>query len=275
MNSRKKTLQMMPFYPRDYIAGTRGMTPAERGVYFDLLCLEWDAGGPLPKELTRLAAMVGVSNKRFRSLWRSIKNKFEHVPTGIINARLEDERNKALKRYAKTSEKASNAAVARWQQRSSPDAPSNAPSIHPQMLEASVKQCLGDAIHIQSPQPSGDKDPTQPFPQSGKGGRRATHSNPRARATNPRANGTNARALQNRSLEAWHEATTLIGQVIGRMDRTWLYVRDQCIDKLTFAAAEAVGCKAIAERDKFNTKELQARFRNEYERLVAQQESGR
>jgi hypothetical protein len=45
-----KSLAMLPFFPRDYLAATRHMSLAERGAYTDLLWLQWE-NGHLPNDV--------------------------------------------------------------------------------------------------------------------------------------------------------------------------------------------------------------------------------
>ena len=49
---------------------------------------------------------------------------------------------------------------------------------------------------------------------------------------------------------------------------TWAYVGEHCTDRLAVRAAESVGFRLIADRDKYTTTELQARFREAYEQQM-------
>jgi uncharacterized protein YdaU (DUF1376 family) len=62
------TLPMLPWYPRDYLAATRGMTLAERGAYTDMLFYAWNSGEPLPTDVNRIARMLGVPVKELREV---------------------------------------------------------------------------------------------------------------------------------------------------------------------------------------------------------------
>jgi uncharacterized protein YdaU (DUF1376 family) len=90
-----KALAMLPWFPRDYIAATRHMSLAERGAYTDLLFAQWE-NGPLPRELERLARIVGCPMEEFEGVWNAVKVKFIDTPHGIINERLEEHRTKAV-----------------------------------------------------------------------------------------------------------------------------------------------------------------------------------
>jgi uncharacterized protein YdaU (DUF1376 family) len=173
---KPKTLAMMPFYPRDYIAATRGMTLAERGAYCDLLFVAWDSGKPLPKETDVLARLVGVTPRTFAAIWPAIRKKLVEVPDGYISERLELERRKSLALRSKASEKAAAAAAARWHAPS--NTRSNAPSM-PTPVNAVLGAMLEDCPP--SPSPSPTKDPNSEDAASRMRARPAIPTGPRSR----------------------------------------------------------------------------------------------
>jgi uncharacterized protein YdaU (DUF1376 family) len=89
-----KSLAMLPWFVRDYIAATRQMSLAERGAYTDLLFFQWEMG-PLPRDLGRLARLVGCGPDEFTQVWPTISEKFSESPAGLINPRLEEHRQKS------------------------------------------------------------------------------------------------------------------------------------------------------------------------------------
>jgi uncharacterized protein YdaU (DUF1376 family) len=109
--------------------------------------------------------------------------------------------------------------------------------------------------------------------------RRANGTNPRATGTNPRALGTNPRAIENRSLEAWRAALGPIAYVAATAGRpgterlTWAHVATSLgADAATIASIKAcgsgefgIGCRNIADRDRFNSAQLEEKFRRAYE----------
>jgi uncharacterized protein YdaU (DUF1376 family) len=60
------------FYPSDFLAGTSGMSPAERGVYITLLCLIYEADGPIAFDETRLARRCGAPRNVFSRLLEAL-----------------------------------------------------------------------------------------------------------------------------------------------------------------------------------------------------------
>jgi uncharacterized protein YdaU (DUF1376 family) len=90
-----KSLAMMPWFPRDFIAATRHLALAERGAYRELLDYQWEMGG-LPKDPVRLARLLVVTPEEFAPIWAAISDKFEESPSGLVNKRLEEHRKKAI-----------------------------------------------------------------------------------------------------------------------------------------------------------------------------------
>jgi uncharacterized protein YdaU (DUF1376 family) len=122
---KPKQLPYMLLYVNDYIAGTRSMTLAERGAYWDLILFSWARGGPLPNDRKQLAKLLGVPLRQFEEAWQGVREKFDKVPGGLANARLERERAYALAKREKWSERAAKGAKERWH----PDSPRDASSI--------------------------------------------------------------------------------------------------------------------------------------------------
>ena len=88
MNKRKK----LSFYPDDWLGGTMTMTPAERGVYIDLLCAQWSVG-PMTEEQ---ALSAGRANPDL--IREVLRKKFHQNPNGTYqNNRMEQERKAAGK----------------------------------------------------------------------------------------------------------------------------------------------------------------------------------
>src|SRR5579863_3400301 len=93
------SMPMMPWFHSSFLAATQGWKPLERFSYFMLLGAQWETG-PLPAEIGRLAAIVGVPVSEFKLLWKTVAKKFEATDTGLVNERLEYHRQKALELQA-------------------------------------------------------------------------------------------------------------------------------------------------------------------------------
>jgi hypothetical protein len=86
----------------------------------------------------------------------------------------------------------------------------------------------------------------------------------------PANGGRKPRQERDKSLGAWRSVTALIDEVAARTDGslTWRYVMETCSDSAAVQAAESVGFRLIADRDRFTTTDLQGRFREAYERTA-------
>lgn len=62
-------------YSKDWLQGTAGLMPEEKGVYIDLLAHQHQ-DGDLPNDTKRLARMVGLSQSEFDPIWCNLKGKF-------------------------------------------------------------------------------------------------------------------------------------------------------------------------------------------------------
>lgn len=173
---KEKPLAMLPWFPRDYIAATRHMSLAERGAYTDLLFFEWDTG-PLPKEPERLARLLGCSVEEFAEVQPAIIRKFRLTEAGLVNDRIERNRQEALLRRQRAVEKAKIAAAASWASDARRHASSNASSTAASTATSNEtprdrSETMLGAMHEQcppSPSPSPSPSPT-PGEKRGNGG---------------------------------------------------------------------------------------------------------
>lgn len=100
------------FFPSDFLGGTSGLSPAERGVYMTLLCLMYEQDGPIPRDDGRLARRCGAPKAAFiRSLECLIyEGKITDAGGMLSNGRAE----KAIMDRASRVEIATIAANERW-----------------------------------------------------------------------------------------------------------------------------------------------------------------
>jgi len=54
------------FYPSDWLAGTRGMSAAETGIYITLIATMYERQEPIREDIGRLARVCGASNSSFK-----------------------------------------------------------------------------------------------------------------------------------------------------------------------------------------------------------------
>lgn len=101
-----------PFYAQDWLGDhkVRGLSPAARGTYIDLLALMWtSADGGLPAAPEKLARMVGQSPEEFIVSWGEIQDAADPIlekrGERVFSRRMLRERE----RYAEKREKAREA----------------------------------------------------------------------------------------------------------------------------------------------------------------------
>lgn len=122
------------------------MSLEQRGAYDEMLCVSWQIG-PLPDDPELLAKLIKVDKKTFKRVWKEpLKGCWEKTDSGLINERLEKEREWAKSKIVK----AKKAARHRWD-----GANSNTDALQThdrQDADASPKQCHPD------PDPDPDKE---------------------------------------------------------------------------------------------------------------------
>lgn len=101
------------FYPSDWLAGTRGLTAAETGVYITLVAMMYEAEGPVPNDPKRLARLCGSTPATFSKIVGGLLDtgKITEDERGFSNRRVEIE----IKKRAEKRSAASASANARWQ----------------------------------------------------------------------------------------------------------------------------------------------------------------
>lgn len=100
------------FYASDWLAGTRAMSLAERGLYITLIAMMYDEQGPVKGTDERLGRLCGCTTITFRKTLDALveDGKFTVSERGIFHKRVEKE----LKKIAEKSEKQSAVAKSRW-----------------------------------------------------------------------------------------------------------------------------------------------------------------
>lgn len=119
-------LRWFKFFPGDWALSTQGMTPLAKGLYIDMLCMQW-AGRRLPAAYGDLSMMMPAMTEL---AYRELLQHFDAVDGWLVNRRLEDERNDAERR----SDNGQRGAAAKWSGGSG-NAPSDAAAMRTGMLE--------------------------------------------------------------------------------------------------------------------------------------------
>ena len=82
----------LKLYVGDYLADTGHLSTVEHGAYLLLLMHSWRTG-PLPDDDARLAAIARMSRPEWRRVADVIRAFFTSTDAGLIQRRLERERN--------------------------------------------------------------------------------------------------------------------------------------------------------------------------------------
>ena len=66
-------ITQVSFYPSDWLAGTRGMTAAQMGVYITLIAMMYERAGPIRcDDMAKLARLCGTSASALKGLLESL-----------------------------------------------------------------------------------------------------------------------------------------------------------------------------------------------------------
>lgn len=101
------------FFPSDWLAGTRGMTAAETGIYITLVAMMYERGAPIQNDHARLARLCGTTPAAMKNTLSILidEGKLVIIDGGLWNNRVGVETEI---RSEKTTQ-AKKSAKARWQ----------------------------------------------------------------------------------------------------------------------------------------------------------------
>lgn len=132
------TITHVPFYPSDWLSGTRGMTAAQMGVYITLLAMMYERAGPIrADDMARLARLCGTSASALSGIISGLveDGKLTRVEGGLFNRRAELE----IKNVMSKSEVARAKANSKWGKSSTKSTKDECSGIPPAMLANSHK----------------------------------------------------------------------------------------------------------------------------------------
>ena len=127
---RMSDLPWVRFFPSDWLAGTRGMTATETGIYITLIASMYERGEPLPEDMGRLARLCGASIAVFKATLIMLvdEGKIIRVEGGLWNNRvgresdLRDEKSEVARQNAKSRWSRSNRKTQQKQSQENADA---------------------------------------------------------------------------------------------------------------------------------------------------------
>lgn len=104
------------FFPSDWLARTRGLSPAETGILITLVSLMYERGGPVPRDDGRIARMCGLPLAGFRSILTKLIDQDQVIdgPDGLWNEWVSVEHVRAIEK----TEAARKSAKVRWPEKS-------------------------------------------------------------------------------------------------------------------------------------------------------------
>jgi len=137
------------FFPSDWLAGTRGLTCAETGIYISLVAMMYERGGRIKDEPARLARMCGASNSAFKKALETLIAERKITSEGgyLSNKRVVEE----LSYSSEKSEVARAAAKSRWAQKPNENKGGG-------YADAMPAQCDGNANQKPEPEPEERSD---------------------------------------------------------------------------------------------------------------------
>tara|TARA_R110002110_G_scaffold324843_2_gene536878 strand:+ start:256 stop:1104 length:849 start_codon:yes stop_codon:yes gene_type:complete len=217
------------FYPSDWLAGTRGLSDTETGVYITLVARMYEMAGPIVRDDSRLARLCGCKTKTsfVTSLNHLIsEGKIITSEEGLFNDRVQKEIQTAIEK----SGKARAAAEARWDKKPNKNRARSEASASPKHMPQTCQS---------EPEPESHKKEdtsvslsTSP-PAIGEIAQAIQHFNavadvvgwPKIQKTSPARRGAlKARIRDVGGLEAWCEAITRASsspQLTGQNNRGW------------------------------------------------------
>lgn len=138
------------FYPSDFLGGTSGLSPAERGVYITLLCLIYENNGPIAREDSRLSRRCGAPKAAFKKALDALldEKKISEVDGMLTNNRAE----KAIVDRENRTQNSTHAAQKRWTAQKKKSEQNQ----YQNYASAMPPQCVEDAS--QKPEPDKEKE---------------------------------------------------------------------------------------------------------------------
>lgn len=102
-----------PFYPSDWLSGTRGLTAVETGIYITLIAMMYEREAPLDMPDDRLARLCGASVSIFKKALEGLvaEGKIQRLPDGLWNDRV----GKECRIREEKKNSASTSAKTRWE----------------------------------------------------------------------------------------------------------------------------------------------------------------
>lgn len=102
----------VPFYPSDWLAGTRALSAEETGVYITIIAMIYEREAPIDMPDDRLSRLCGCGMKAFRKAVEALiaEGKLVRTEAGLWNERAEKE----IEKRAARTQSAKSSVEQRW-----------------------------------------------------------------------------------------------------------------------------------------------------------------
>lgn len=239
-------------YPGDYMRDTGHLSLTEHGAYTALLDHYYAKGAPLPASLDALSRLCRAMTTVEQDSVKAVADEFFPLADDGLrhNARADEEIAGWIEYQAEQSRKGKMGGRPK-----SVAKPEQSRGLATENPQSKPEAKPGESLPSPTPSPFLREEHPQP-PQGGRAGLTAN-------------GGRKPREERDASLGAWRAMTAEIDRIASTaffpaaQRLSWADIDAQ--DSAALRAAEIVGFRAIADRDKFTTSELGSRFREAYE----------
>lgn len=212
----------MPLWIGDYLADTMHLTGPEHGAYLLLLMHSWRTG-PLPDDDRQLAAIARTDRSEWKAIGPIVRAFFTKTDAGLVQKRLETERENAAGNAERRSEAARTAATKRWQ--GNADAMRDASEPHARRNARRMPDAMRDECPTPSPLKENPLTPTadaagESFQSSIEGKPPVLPRGTRASGTSPRQVAAAAKAAAPPPPEPDHELWPAMRGLVGQAEFT-------------------------------------------------------
>jgi uncharacterized protein YdaU (DUF1376 family) len=178
----------MPLWIGDYLADTMHLSGPEHGAYLLLLMHSWRSG-PLPDDDRLLAAIARTDRAAWKEIGPTVRAFFQKTDAGLVQGRLERERENAEGNAERRSEAARTAATKRWQ--GNANAMRDASATHASRNARRNASRMPNAMRDECPTPSPSPEEDNPLTPAANAAGEPIASKPK----NSRAHGTSPRQI--------------------------------------------------------------------------------
>lgn len=137
-------LPWVRFYASDWLAGTRGLSATEIGIYITLIAMMYERGVPLPENHDELRRLCGSTSSQFvRAISVLVdRGKLVRLDGCLWNRRVDHEHGLRIKQAVQHK----MAATVRWAKEQRNQHPGDADAMHPQSKRNAIPDSKKDRL---------------------------------------------------------------------------------------------------------------------------------